>query len=144
MRLKEPYQTLKEIIDVENRIVPYIVIAPVVIAIPIIIYNYFNLFRLHTEQATVFCSSAQEKKIGVTSELYTEELELFYNDPLAFERLSSIDKQYFHDAIFDLDSCEVGYLFSGKINGSRKLKFMNKYTDGSQTVYVLDKFVRKK
>ena len=141
MTLKEPFQSLKEFDDVQNRVAPYIVITLILIAIPIVIYNYFNLFRFHTDPAIVFCNIEKEKRIGVTHEIYTDELELFYNDPLTFEKLSSTDKQYFYDSVFELDSCQTGYLFSNKINSSRKLKFINKYTDGSQTVYVLDEFV---
>lgn len=143
MELKEPYQTLKEFEDAKSKIAPYIVIALVIIICPIVFYNYFNLFRFHTEQTTVFCKYPQEKRIGVTNKSYIEELELFYNDPLTFEKLSNSDKQYFKNAIFDLDSCQTGYLFSSKINSSRKLKFINKYTDASETVYILDKFVEK-
>lgn len=123
MELKEPYETIRKVNKFENRIAPYIIIAILLVSVPIIIYNYFNLFSYFTEPAVVFCNVSLEKnqRIGVTSERFIDILLLFYGDPSKLEEFTENERQHFYNAVYKLDSCEEGYLFSKEHDGIRKL-----------------------
>lgn len=143
MELKEPYESLRRYDHAKSKVAPYIVIALLIIALPIFIYDYFNLFRFHTDRAVLFCVGGAEKTIRVMHEQNIEDLKLFYDDPLEFEKLSEKRKQQFSTSIFELDPCQDGYLYSANTKGARKMKFISQYTNGNTTVYVLDRFVEE-
>lgn len=133
-------EDIKAYYDFQDRIIPYFVVAIVIVAIPLSIYSYFNLFTLHSQKVKVFCS-AEKERIGVTSTREITNLKLYFNEPEKFVQFSESQKKAFLNAKVELDQCEEGYLFSGYTKGVKKVKFIDSITNRTLTVYLLEDYI---
>ena len=134
------YDDIKDYYAFQDRVVPYLVVGMVAIAIPLAIYSYFNLFTLHTQEVQVYCE-AEYEHLGVSNTRQIENLKLYLYNPEKFSELRESQQKEFYKDTVRLSECQLGYMFSEEVKGARKVNFINKYTKNSSTAYILDEFI---
>ncbi len=130
---------LKETVDEYYRIQGQIVIVLVplifIIATPIVIYNYFNLFRFHKQKVELNCNQ-NLLDLAIKDPAFVNHLYSYAFYPNEFNKISKEEKELFDKNTIEIKNCQVGWITSYKSDFLLKILIINKYTDDEFAVYV--------